>query len=225
MNQPLVTPTGTSSLATITSQLDYILLDGSGSMIGDRWWAALSAIDAYVAGLKAGHVQSHIILHTFCTIDRDLVQRDQPLADWRPLSEEPIGSHWGQTPLYDAIQLMARRIRERAPASRGAITIATDGGENGSTFTSQHQAKSLLDWLRGKGWQVTFIGAEFGNDSLARSLGGRSNEAIGVQQSLLPDAARALAEKRVRHARTGAPMHWTADEQQQFGGYLAGPSA
>jgi len=210
-------------LAKINTQLDYILLDGSGSMSGERWWHCLEAIDAYVDGLKTANIHSQIMLHTFDSRDPDCLQRDLPIADWRPLLQSPIGAHWTSTPLYDAIQLMGRRLRDLDPP-RASLIIATDGGENKSRFTTEDQARAILNWCRAKGWQVTFIGAEFNNDHLARTLGAKGNEAIGVQQRLLAEAAKELAKKRARYATTGAPMHWSDDEKQQFGGYLASPS-
>jgi hypothetical protein len=37
---------------------------------------------------------------------------------------------------------------------------------------------------------------------------------------MLKDAAQELANKRSRHASSGAPMHWNEEERHQFGGYL-----
>lgn len=203
-------------------QHDYILLDSSGSM-KDKWWDTLDAIQAYVDGVKAAHIKSKVILHTFDAANPDCVQRDTPIESWKSLREDPIGGNWATTPLYDAINLMGLRLRDLDPP-RCSIVIVTDGEENASQFTNLVQAKSILDWCRAKGWQVTFIGANFDNTSQSKLLGADQNSSIGVQQRRLSDATAALAAKRARYGLYGEPMHYTKEEQQQFGGYLAGPS-
>ncbi len=211
------------NLETRKTQLDYILLDGSGSM-QDKWWNTLDAIEAYIAGLRAENVNSQIVLSTFDTVSIDYIHRDVPIADWRPLREAPIGAFWTSTPLYDAINSMCRRLRDWDPP-RCSIVIATDGGENASQVTSLPQAKTLLDWCRAKGWQITFIGASFDNAAQAALLGADPASAIGVSQKHLADATAALAAKRARYGLYGEPMHYTDAERQQFGGYLSGPQS
>jgi hypothetical protein len=205
----------TSKLQT---QLDYILLDGSGSM-QSKWWESLTAIDAYIDGLKAENLNSQITIQVFDDSNIDSVQRDVPLGQWIPLNTNPIGAYWGGTPLYDAINVMGRKFKVLDPARASAL-IVTDGDENGSTYTTLDQAKAILDWMRAKGWQVTFIGAEFNNARSAALLGGNRQSAIGVQKKLLTEAARNLAKKRLRYGLYGEPMHFTEGEHTQFGGYL-----
>jgi hypothetical protein len=191
---------------TQRSQLDYILLDGSSSM-QDKWWDSLDAIEAYVQGLKREAVHSHLLLS---------------IADWKPLREAPIGSDWGMTPLYDAINNMGRELRDLDPP-RCSIVIVTDGEENGSKYTTLVQAKAILDWCRAKGWQVTFIGADFANARQARLLGAVEGSSIGVAKANLKLATDALAKKRAAYGLHGTDMHYTDGEQQQFGGYLGAP--
>lgn len=209
----------------LRSQFDYILLDGSGSM-QDKWWESLDAIDAYVGGLKSEQVNSHIMLSTFTSGLNSPIkmwtQRDTPISDWVPLAKDPIGSDFGMTPLYDAVNTMGRQMRDLDPP-KAAITIVTDGEEQGSQHTDLHQAKSILDWCRAKGWQVTFIGADFSNSKQAQLLGAGSGTSVGVAKANLKLAASALAKKRAAFARYGTPMHYTKDEQVQFGGYLGAP--
>lgn len=209
------------STPAINSQRDYILLDGSGSML-DKWWDTLAAVEAYVQGVKAANINSQVVVHTFDSDDRDCIQRDVPIADWQDIVKNPIGAYWTSTPLFDAIMLMGKRLRDIDPP-RASIVIVTDGEENCSSFCDLNQAKAVLDWCRAKGWQVTFIGAEFNNWSQARALGANENTSIGVQQKLLPEATSALAKKRAQYGLYGTPMHYSDDEKQQFGGYLNPP--
>lgn len=207
--------------STTTPHRDEILLDGSGSMRGPRWWDSLAAIDSYVATLHLQGVQTHIRLTTFDSTDLELVARDTPIGDWVPLAQSPIGAHWGGTPLYDAINVLGRKLRAANPP-RAAITIVTDGetAERDNTFTSLDQAKQIIDWMRAMGWQVTFIGCDWDNSAQAKLLGANPASAIGTSAKRLVDAARILAEKRARYGRTGEDMHFTDAERTKFGGYL-----
>lgn len=212
----------TSTPTTIQTQVDYILLDGSGSMQGDIWWETLDAIDVYVAETARRNVNSQIILATFDSTDIHCTQRDQNIADWTPLRADPIGAFWTMTPLYDAIAECGRRLRDLNPP-RASILIATDGDENASNYTDLTQAIAIIKWMEAKGWNVTFIGCDWNNSKLASKLGLKPAQAIGVGRKHLTSAARSLAEKRARYSTTGEPMHWSEDERNQFGGHLPAP--
>lgn len=208
-----------NQLIKTDQHVDYGLIDCSSSMTS-KWRESIAALDAYIAGVKAEHIQSRTILHMFYSQNVDYVYRDCGINDWVDLQRE-CPEPYGGTPLYDAVNAMGRRLRDLDPP-RASIVIVTDGDDNESK-TSVDQAKAILDWCRAKGWQITFIGADFSTAHQAKMLGSNANESIGVQKRLLSDAARSLAKKRGNYGRTGAPMHWTSEEQKQFGGYLAGP--
>lgn len=205
------------------SQIDFVLLDGSGSM-SPKWMDSLIAIQSYVDVLKEQNINSSLLVQVFDTFDLEYIARDCAIADWKDCAREPFGHHGGSTPLYDAINLMGRRLRDLDPP-RCSIVIVTDGHENASRFTTHAQAKAVLDWCRAKGWQITFIGAEFDNASQAKLLGATKGSMIGVSKANLKAATQALGMKRARYGLYGEAMHYTDGEQQQFGGYLAGPSA
>lgn len=200
------------------AQRDFILLDGSGSMI-NKWHPMMDAIEAYVDTLARNGTQSFLTLSVFSTDALGIDHCSVDIADWESLHENPAQSTWGGTPLYDAINHMARRLKDEDPI-RCSITIVTDGRDNESQ-TSVVQARAIIEWLRAKGWSVTFIGCDWNNSRLAAQLGLPEAAAIGVSQARLTDAARNLATKRTRYAATGAPMHWTDEEKEQFGGYLS----
>jgi hypothetical protein len=202
-----------------TDQLDFILLDGSSSMQG-KWWDMLGAIDAYISGLKNAHVKTHILLHVFDNHDLKLEGRNTHIDTWRTFAEDPLGSHFGSTPLYDAIVIMGATIRDLNP-QKCAVTIVTDGDDTGDRFADINQARSVLDWLRAQGFTVTFIGCDFDNDRQAKALGANASNSIGVRRELLTDAAKRYAEKRAHSVRTGDDISFTTDEKQKFGGYLS----
>lgn len=200
------------------TQFDFILLDGSGSM-KEKWWSMLAAIDAYVDTLKARAVKTHIRLDIFDDHHLDLRGRDTDIAQWKNFVDQPLGANWGGTPLYDAIVIMGRSIRDINPAAC-SITIVTDGENGWNKFATLDQAKAVLDWLRALGFQVTFIGCDFDNDAQARALGANASNSIGVQKSKLIAAARSYGEKRAKHAHSGAAISFSDDEKEKFGGYL-----
>jgi hypothetical protein len=201
----------------ISSQADYILVDGSASM-QSKWWPSMDAIDAYVATLRSNNVRSHITVSVFTSGSLDDKQRDCPIEGWTNLSADPLRSWFTGTPLYDAIDLMGRNLKASNPP-RASIVIVTDGEDNESQVSLEH-ARKVLDWCRVKGWQVTFIGANINSDKIAGLLGGNPESAVGVSTKLLSDAARNLGEKRARYGLYGTPMHFSDDEKEQFGGHL-----
>jgi hypothetical protein len=182
-----------------------------------KWWETVGALTAYIDVLKSQNISSHGILQVFDSVDLDSVQRDTTLDQWTPLAD--LGSHWGMTPLYDAINLMGRRLRDLDPP-RCSIVIVTDGDENGSRHTTDVQARAILDWCRAKGWQVTFLGADFNNSKQAKLLGADDSNSVGVQKMKLLEAGRALGDKRVKHALYGDDINFSEDERKNFGGYL-----
>jgi hypothetical protein len=201
-----------------TPRLDYFLVDGSYSM-QSKWYDTLGALDNYITTLKAGGVTAHGIAHVFCGIALETVQHDAPLSQWPRFSEKPLVSHWGDTPLFDAINLMGRRLAERAP-DQCVIVIVTDGDEQGSKYTTVDQARAVLDWCRAQGWQVVFLGADFNNFRQAKALGADESNAIGVRRELLAEAGKLLARKRAAYEAGGDDISFTEGERTTFGGYL-----
>lgn len=209
-------------ITKVEGQLDYLLLDGSGSM-APKWNDTLSAVDAYVSTLKSERVSTSIYFHMFADRgDTDIEVYNGPILECPRMLGLSQPGECG-TALYDAIAIMGRRMRDFDPA-KGRIVIFTDGDEASSKFTDLHQAKSILDWCRAKGWPVTFIGCDFANAAQAKALGSDSGSSVGVAQARLSDATTSLAKKAARHALYGEDIGFSSSEQQQFGGYLAGPS-
>lgn len=198
-------------------QLDYILIDGSGSM-SDKWHASLNALDIYMDALKAQNIHSHGIVQMFGE-ELSIIIRDETVANWSKFGLEPVRMCGGLTPLYDAINLMCRSLRDLDPPN-ASICIVTDGDENKSTHTSAAQARALLDWCRAKGWQVTFIGCDFNNTRQAKLLGANERNMLTVRAMKLLEAGETLAKKRINNIRTGADINFSDDEKENFGGYL-----
>lgn len=207
--------------ALLAPQTDYILVDGSSSML-DKWWDFMSSLDAFVDQLRTAQLNSHVICQVFDSYNLSMIQRDCLLHDCPTFHDAPLESTWGMTPLRDAIHSMGLALRDLDPA-RASVVVVTDGDDTGSKL-SWDQAKSILDWMKAKGWAVTFIGCDYNNTLQASRLGITDANSIGVAKAMLTDAAKNFAEKRKRHYHTGEDIRFTDDEKQQFGGYLTGPS-
>jgi hypothetical protein len=216
------TLTSRPSTALQAAQLDYFLVDGSGSMMS-KWWDLMAALDGFSDVLKAQNIASHGIVTVFEGQHLNSTQRDSVIGEWPTFSASPLVSQWGGTPLFDAINLMGRELRDLQPRNC-SIVIVTDGDENGSTHTNATQARAILDWCRAQSWQVTFLGADFNNSRQARLLGMDECNSLGVQKTKLLEAGRVLGRKRVANAITGADINFTSDEKSTFGGYLTDDS-
>jgi hypothetical protein len=200
----------------VASTLDYILLDGSGSM-ADKWQETLSGLQSFRHSLETAGISSHCILHIFNSSNIEYLACDNKLnACPSFLSLSPP---YGGTPLYDAINIMGRRLAELNPPS-ASIIIVTDGLETSSKVTTDSQARAILDWLRAKGYSITFLGADFNNSKQAQLLGADASNSLGIQRTKLTEAGALLGSKRVDNALRGTSINFSSEEKTDFGGYL-----
>lgn len=202
------------------AQLDYILLDGSGSMVSKRD-DSFAAIDNYVAQLRSENINSAVHAAIFSSsvgIDYRKMRECTPQS-WSDVRFDPeVTFPGGGTPLNDAINVMCRELRQSMPL-KCSILIITDGDENTSKTTTE-QACALLNWCRGMGWQITFLGCDFENSRQAKLLGASEANSVGVSVKRLVDATSLLAEKRARYGLYGTDMDMSKDEKTELGGLL-----
>lgn len=211
------------SQSLLAPQLDYWLVDGSGSMLG-KWYDLMAGMDGFLDVMRRNNIHSHGIVHEFSDgPDLMNIQRDSTLADWPNFTTSRVEPSAGGTSLYDAINLCGRRLRELDPPN-ASVVIVTDGDENGSRHTDLAQASAIINWMRAKGWQVTFLGCDFNNLRQAKALGASARNTIGVQKARMADAGKLLGSRRVNHARSGTEISFTDDERTEFGGYLTNGS-
>jgi len=203
----------------LAPQLDYILIDGSSSM-SDKWWPTMAGLDGFLAVLQSQNIHSHGIVSVFSSRDLQSIQRDSEIATWPRFVDAALGSQFGTTPLYDAINLMGRHLRTLDPP-KASIVIVTDGDENASRHTDATQARAIVNWMTAKGWQITWFGCDFNNARQAALLGAAPRNTVGVRQAKLTQAGHTLGEKRVRNIHYGADIVFTDDEKENFGGYLS----
>jgi hypothetical protein len=204
------------------TQLDYIVMDGSGSM-KDKWWEMLRAIDTFTAILARANLNTHILASVFTDGAIGQIQCDKPLSDHLGFEHDPLRSTFGYTPLYDAISAAGFHLQDLDPP-RASVLFVTDGEENSSKFTTAAEAAKIIEWMRAKGYQVTFFGCDFNNLTQAAMLGVSDKNAVGTSKARLAEATAALARKRIEYGRFGKDMDFSNDEKEQFGGYLSPPS-
>jgi hypothetical protein len=83
------TALATRSTTLLAPQLDYFLIDGSGSM-KSKWWDTLAALDGYADTLRKANQNAHGIVSVFSGLDLQMIQRDGLLDEWRPFYDQPL---------------------------------------------------------------------------------------------------------------------------------------
>lgn len=216
-------------------QHDFILLDRSGSM-QSQWVPALLAINGYVAGIAAENVDTGVTLATFdeantwvggigpmsFTIGYGVnhglqfeVVRDRIVPKtWKPIYPTEISPRGG-TPLNDAVGRIVA-LAKAGNYDKLSLMIMTDGAENASKELSTAQAKALLDDCRARGWQVTFLGANYDNWMQAQSYGNAMQNTIASSTANLGQTMDLYASKRSLYGATGQSIGWTANEKAQL---------
>ncbi len=193
----------------------YILLDRSGSM-QTRWTETIGALNAYVAGLggEKATKKTEVTVAAFDNQDPYLVVRSAVKAsDWTPISETEILPR-GMTPLYDAIGKLVSTVRQDAP-KKATIVIITDGAENGSRELKKDAAKSMLDELRAKQFDVVFIGADFDAFAQGSGLGNATGSTIVMKSGNYGDAMNVLSARSMAYASSGVIASFSDEDRKR----------
>ena len=190
----------------------YILLDRSGSM-QSLWVEALSSVNAYAKELNnktdGDAVDGHITLATFDDHDGlkfDLLRRKQPALHWEKVTDREASPR-GMTPLLDALGRIIA-LAEADNPDRAVIVVMTDGQENASREVTRDGAKTALDRVKTKGWDVVFLGANFDNISDASSVG----VFAGQQMAMAPGTMNASMMRMAKKSRA----YFMRNERHQF---------
>lgn len=202
-------------------QHDFILLDRSGSM-ATKWGDSLGALNHYVHQLAEQNVDTGVTLAVFdyhinsyyFTVVRDRIT-PQTWQDVTSADASPRG--W--TPLNDAIMdivALANKGYNGIPYEKVALLIITDGEENKSREYTRAQATKALQECRDKGWQVTFIGVEYDNDSQAAGYGTPTMDTISVTSDTFAFAMADTAVMRACYATSGAKMQYSERQKKLY---------
>ena len=127
-----------------------VILDGSGSMQGDKYNnAELGVKQDYEACKKEF---SDYLLVEFSNYNTSV------LYDFtKPLKFKPS---YGGTALYDTIVQVFTTLLNTPEDEKVLVQIFTDGEDLHSMPQSKGQAKKLIEQFNSKGWTVTFVGTK-----------------------------------------------------------------
>jgi len=198
----------------------YILLDRSGSM-QTRWSETIGALNAYVDGLAADKAtkKTGITVAAFDNQDPYLIVRNDVKAGaWTPVSPFEISPR-GMTPLYDAIGKLVTAIRQDDP-KKATIVIITDGAENGSQEVKKDAAKSMLDDMRAKQFDVVFIGADFDAFAQGAGLGAMVGATLNMTSGNYADAMKGLSVRSASYAATGMVGNFSDEDRKRAQGKI-----
>jgi Mg-chelatase subunit ChlD len=196
----------------------YILIDGSGSM-HTRWVETIGAVNAYVEALGEDKATKKADV-TVAVFDSQepfkVVRKDVKVKDWTPIAVQEFTPR-AMTPLLDSIGILNQTITLAKP-KKASIVIVTDGLENASREITKDGAKIILDNLRGKGYEVVFIGADFDAFGQSGGLGNSMGQTLNMYAGGYEGAFRSMAMKSATYASTGMVRDFTDQERSVAAG-------
>lgn len=197
----------------------YILVDRSGSM-QSRWDETLGAINAYVDTIKQDKKAASTTDVTVAAFDNEepfkIIRSDVKVLKWNDVTKADAAPR-GMTPLFDAIGKLSQKVNDDNP-EKAAIVILTDGAENSSKEVDKATAKSYLDALRKKNFEVTFIGADFDSFGQGAGLGNSHGQTIIMNAGSYEHTFRGLAAKSMAYASTGVVMDFSDEDRKKASG-------
>lgn len=196
----------------------YILLDRSGSM-ATNWVETIGSLNAYVEGLAADKAtkKAEITVAAFDSQEPYKVLRESVKAsEWSNILVGEAAPR-ASTPLYDAIGKLVDTVRTAAP-KKATIVVITDGAENASREVGKDAAKAMLDDMRGKNFDVVFIGANFDAFGQSASLGTQSGQTLNMTAGNYQSAMRGLAMRSSSYASTGTVASFSDEDRKKAAG-------
>jgi hypothetical protein len=199
----------------------YILLDRTGSMSG-IWDEALTSVNAYARavgeereGEAEGDLRTEVTLAVFDHqggLQYDILRRQADADHWQDVTSDEASPR-GMTPLFDAIGRTISMAEEDNP-ERAVIVIMTDGHENASQEFTKDTARAALDRAKAKGWEVIFLGADFGQFSDAEGVGVAASKSMGMSAGTMQESMSRLAFK-ARSYGTGEEAEVNFDDEDR----------
>jgi hypothetical protein len=196
----------------------FILLDRSGSM-GGRWPETMQALNAFAGRLARDVSDAMVSLAVFDDVSGKLdfayLRKGQPVRGWKSLAEDEAEPR-GSTPLYDAIGRITDHIKAAAE-DKMMLVVITDGHENASRKLDKDRAKAALDQVKERGWDITFLGADFENFDQAQGLGIAHGSTMVMAHGFYDEMGDALSVRAARYASSAVPANAAefSDEERE----------
>jgi Mg-chelatase subunit ChlD len=202
------------------SKSTFLLLDRTGSM-STRWLEAVSAVNTYVGALKGkrGSKGARITLACFDQYEGktqfDVLRDAVAISAWNVLKVDEVTPR-GSTPLLDAMMRLVT-IAEKAAPDKAVLVVMTDGEENASREVKKADVKAALDRVKGKGWQVVFLGVDFDAFSEAGALGVGAGTTMTTSSGHYASSMNIAARVTGTYFDHGSPIQFTAKDRKDAG--------
>lgn len=198
----------------------YILLDRSGSM-ASRWEETINALNGYVKELAENKdtKKTKVSVYTFDGmggLEFNTLRENVKATEWNEIALHE-DSPRGMTPLLDAIGQLNSIVNKASP-KKAAVVIMTDGCENGSKEVKKEAAKKMLDGFKDKGYDLTFIGADFDAFGEAGGLGLSAGVTLNTSAGNYAGAMKGLAAKTAFYSSTGQTRAFYDSERAEAAG-------
>lgn len=187
----------------------FLLVDRTGSM-QKNWKETISTVNAYVNELRSNTLVDLRINLSFFDAYSDAPILQQKLVSstfWKDLSAtDPSISPRGMTPLYDAIGLFARKVKEQGLKKKDLVqfVIMTDGQDTGGQEYTKEEVKKILAKFEKKQWNVTFLGANMEAFQGGDAVMSNKDNTVVFNAFNVKGVSRSLVDSTLRYWNSGA---------------------
>ena len=196
----------------------FILLDRTGSM-ASLWVEAVSSVNTYVRELAKDGAGDRVTLAAFDAYESgmqfDILRDAVQITEWREVAPDEVLPR-GTTPLLDALVRLVTRAEE-VNNEKTAIVVMTDGFENASKEVTVEAAKATLDRVKGKNWQINFLGADFDGISQAGRLGVARDNSMNFRQGRADAAMHSTAQAHSSYRRSPGAVSYQEEDRKNSG--------
>lgn len=187
----------------------YILLDRSGSM-NRNWAETIGGLNGYAGALAQTDPRTKITVAVFDSENPFEIVRECRAKDWTDIGVHEVVPRGG-TPLLDAIGRLNGIVKNPKKAT---FTILTDGEENASNEITNSAARAIIENWQLRGYDVTYIGADFDAFAQAGALGIMQGQTMNMAGANTGATMQRVASRATLYAATGDnTAEWSDDDR------------